>query len=91
VFLDIDPSLAASRKSRFTQGEVGNLDGVAGRSAEDFVRYQRAVRESLRTAASLSPHWLTLSPGTASADALAGTIVDRLGPWPPAASSRRSA
>jgi thymidylate kinase len=81
VFLDVDLSLAAGRKTGFTQGEVGNLDGVVGRSVENFVRYQAAVRETLRTAASTSPEWLWLRSGLSPASGLIRTVVELLGPW----------
>jgi dTMP kinase len=82
VFLDVDLSLAAGRKTRFTQGEVGNLDGVAGRSVENFVRYQAAVRETLRNRACTSPEWLWLRSGSSTESELIDTIVELLGSWP---------
>lgn len=44
--LDIDPSIAATRKSGFGLAECGNLDGLKGQTRENFVRYQTMVRES---------------------------------------------
>jgi thymidylate kinase len=82
VFLDVDLSLAAGRKNGFTQGEVGNLDGVPGRSVEEFVRYQSAIRETLRNTASTSPEWLWLRSESRAPGELARILVEMLGPWP---------
>jgi thymidylate kinase len=82
VFLDIDPELAARRKRDFTQAETGNLDGLSGRSAENFVRYQAAVRGALRATAAASPEWLVVAAGADTPQVLAEMIADRLGPLP---------
>jgi dTMP kinase len=46
-FLDIEPSLAAERKKSFKLSETGNLSGLQGNTAENFIIYQGLVREVL--------------------------------------------
>lgn len=47
ILLDIDPEIAADRKINFGISESGNLDGLVGRTRENFVRYQQNIRSSL--------------------------------------------
>jgi len=47
ILLDIDPGVAASRKTTFTYSESGNMDGWCGRTRQNFLEYQRLVREEV--------------------------------------------
>ena len=48
-FLDVDPTIAATRKTSFGYSESGNLDGLSGATRENFVTYQGWVRRELET------------------------------------------
>ena len=45
--LDVDPVVAADRKTTFGYAESGNFDGLEGATRENFVLYQSWVRSSL--------------------------------------------
>jgi thymidylate kinase len=47
IFLDIDPTVAASRKTSFTYSESGHFDGWSGRTSANFIQYQTLVREEV--------------------------------------------
>lgn len=47
VLLDVDPIVAASRKTTFGYSECGHFDGLRGRTRENFITYQRRVRAAL--------------------------------------------
>ncbi len=45
--LDVDPAIAASRKSSFGLSETGHFDGLSGATRSNFISYQSRVREAL--------------------------------------------
>jgi dTMP kinase len=47
VLLDVSPDVAASRKKKFTVPESGNLDGLHGRTRENFIKYQDLMHQIL--------------------------------------------
>lgn len=47
VFLDVEPVVAAGRKREFTIAECGNIDGLVGANAGNFIAYQSRVRSAL--------------------------------------------
>lgn len=61
VMLDIEPAIAASRKTEFSLAETGNMDGLKGHTVENFIKYQQSVREVLRTFENqFSSAWVTI-------------------------------
>jgi Thymidylate kinase len=73
-FLDVEPVIAAARRSHFSAHEQGSLrDAFAER--RDFVAYQTDVRAML---ASLADHcgWHRIAPGTRPAGEVASEIAD---------------
>jgi dTMP kinase len=80
IFLEIDPAAAAARKSGFTQAETGNLDGLSGRSAVNFIRYQTRVNDTLRAMARAASGWLILPADGASPERLTRAIIEALPP-----------
>ena len=64
--LDIDPELAADRKSEFGFGETGNFEQRRDMNRQNFVSYQHRTRQMLRTMAA-EEEWQIIE-------------VDRLGP-----------
>jgi thymidylate kinase len=44
--LDVDPNVAAARKSIFGFGETGNFEGPREMNRDNFVLYQRRIREA---------------------------------------------
>lgn len=59
ILLDVDPATAAARKEGYSLAETGNLDGLHGRTAENFVQYQQSVRGVLMELAA-KEGWLKL-------------------------------
>jgi thymidylate kinase len=49
--LDVDPVVAANRKTKFGYAETGNFDGLEGATRENFVLYQTRVRFLLKAMA----------------------------------------
>ncbi|MFI6517604.1 dTMP kinase [Spirillospora sp. NPDC050679] len=76
VLLDVDPVVAAARKSTFGLSECGHFDGLRGRGPENFVAYQSRVRSALldRAAADRWAVVATDSPGDAVADRVIAMI-----------------
>lgn len=79
ILLDIEPRVAAARKRVFSPTESGNLDGLQGRTEDNFIAYQSRVRDLLLEFAA-RPHmdWLVLPAGSYCVDELVEAIVERL-------------
>jgi dTMP kinase len=43
---DVDPEVAAARKTSFGFGETGNFEGPSQMNRDNFVSYQRKIREA---------------------------------------------
>lgn len=73
-FLDIDPELAASRKSEFGFGETGNFEEPRAMNRENFVTYQRRFRDALCKIAR-EEEWQMIKAGQLGADIIADQIL----------------
>jgi dTMP kinase len=77
VFLDVSPTVAAHRKDVFTLAEAGNLDGLSGRTRDNFVRYQASYRDVLREFATANGS-ITVKVDGRSPDEITDEVVHRL-------------
>jgi len=75
--LDIDPEVAASRKSAFGFGETGNFERPAEFSWKNFVTYQRRFRGALSTIAQ-EEGWHIINAGQFSPELVAGQILEKI-------------
>jgi thymidylate kinase len=73
LFIDADPAVAADRKTSFGYSETGQFDGYSGATRENFIAYQRRVRESYLALA--SPSWRTLRDAEEDPAAVAETLI----------------
>jgi thymidylate kinase len=58
--LDVDPVVAADRKSHFSYAETGNLEMPREQTRENFIAYQCRLRVALQAAAK-AEDWLVIS------------------------------
>ncbi len=85
AFIDVTVEDAAHRKSEYSATESGNLDGLEGRTRENFMVYQRAIRAELKRL-SVEQSWELMSGGNTLAGTpshadvvrLAGTVAQHL-------------
>lgn len=80
VLLDVDPEVAWTRGSEFTDTELGRWDGFEGGPAEAFCRYQARIRRELQRM-SERLGWASLTPHPALApSAIAEEVIERFLP-----------
>ncbi|NEJ25999.1 hypothetical protein GR247_39035 [Rhizobium leguminosarum] len=77
MFLDIEPAQAVQRKKIFGPSECGNLDGLRGQTAENFIAYQSRVRQSYLGLARRH-NWFVVDAGGLSADEVAAHVVNSI-------------
>lgn len=74
VLLDVDPAIAAARRTQLRPTETGNLDGFSGQTRENFIAYQTLVSRAL-TAVLAHESTVTIRVGTNSLMAVADEVV----------------
>ncbi|CAG7915104.1 Thymidylate kinase [Mammaliicoccus sciuri] len=47
IFLDIEPEISVNRRDDFSITETGNMDGLTGKTKDNYLRYQSKVRNQL--------------------------------------------
>jgi dTMP kinase len=80
VLLDVDPGVAWTRCSEFTDTELGRWDGFDGEPVDAFCGYQERIRQEL-VRMSDERGWVRLTPHPAlTPSVVAGEIVDQILP-----------
>ncbi|MGH3937151.1 MAG: dTMP kinase [Pseudonocardiaceae bacterium] len=78
VYLELDPSVAVARKSRFTRGEIGQHQRQSEAGDQGFVRYQSTVAEFYRGLAE-ERKWSIVRPEHETPEELANLVARDLG------------
>ena len=77
VFIDIDPRIAAERKTVFGFSESGGMDGLKGSTKSDFISYQNTLRDIYLDLASQNG-WLVIKAEEKPVDLIANEIISAL-------------
>lgn len=80
VLLDVDPRVVWTRRSEFTDTELGRWDGFGGEPVDAFCGYQTRIRQEL-VRMSDRRGWVRFTPHpTLTPSAVAEAVVDRILP-----------
>jgi dTMP kinase len=80
ALLDVDPAVAWTRRSDFTDTELGRWDGFDGEPVDAFCGYQERIRQEL-VRMSDKRGWVRLTPHpTLTPSAVAGELVGQILP-----------
>lgn len=81
VLLDLDPEVAAARRTTFRASEVGLADGVTVGGPEGFAVYQRRVRAQLHHMA-CREGWLVLDSSASTPEEISAQVLSPRAPRP---------
>lgn len=76
-YLDVDPARAAARKPALGYAECGNFDGYSGCTRDNFIAYQKRVRDAYRTCLS-DPRWTAIEADDIGADEVVAAMLAHL-------------
>lgn len=77
IYIDVDPKVAAERKTFYGFSESGGMDGLRGSSKVDFISYQSTLREFYLNLATQND-WLIIKADDKSADFIAHEVMESL-------------
>jgi dTMP kinase len=77
ILLDVEPTVAASRKRNFTYTESGNMDGWRGRTTQNFLEYQRLLREEVIKLRNQN-NWTMIRVDHLTIDEVVNTVADNI-------------
>ncbi|MDQ0926457.1 dTMP kinase [Bacillus atrophaeus] len=77
IFLDVDPEVAVSRRDSFSITETGNMDGLVGKSKDNFIIYQNKVRKVLNQM-SEEVNWLKIDTNIKDENSVVGEAVSSI-------------
>jgi dTMP kinase len=77
IYIDVDPHIAAERKTFYGFSESGGMDGLQGNTKNDFLIYQNTLRQFYLDFASQND-WIIINSDNNDVDSLALEIIEAL-------------
>jgi len=77
IYLDVNPEVAAERKNNFNKGETGFFDDFGEPSRDNFIIYQKLVKNNLNELAQQND-WFTISVDSKTPEQVAIFILERI-------------
>ncbi|NWB93976.1 hypothetical protein [Pseudomonas agarici] len=77
IYIDVDPKIAAERKTSYGFSESGGMDGLKGSSKSDFIAYQNTLREIYLDLAAQNG-WMIIKADHKPIDFMAHEVMESL-------------